>query len=178
MNEGHLTALVHQSVGVTPGLAVAPRGQVVFRAPGVCPAPPLWLWALCSCCFFPWCQGVVSCFCLVALRAVGCRVCCFVSNAPVGCFLSLRAAWGLVRVLPFLCCWSALTGRLSVLECAFWGFLLLFALLHPFPLLRVFVTSRKHKQKSATLQAVLPPKTSRRSAGRLLPKLHAGCPPV
>ena len=62
MNEGHLLALVHQSVGVTPGLAVAAGGQVVSRAPGVCPAPPLWLWAQCSCCFFPWCQGVVSCF--------------------------------------------------------------------------------------------------------------------
>ena len=37
-------------------------------------------------------------------------------------------------MLPFLCCWSALVGRLSVLECAFWDFLLLFALLHLFPL--------------------------------------------
>ena len=37
-------------------------------------------------------------------------------------------------MLPFLCCWSALVDRLSVLECAFWGFLLLFALLHLFPL--------------------------------------------
>ena len=39
---------------------------------GVCLAPPLWLRALCSCCFFYSCQGVVSCFDLVALRAVGC----------------------------------------------------------------------------------------------------------
>ena len=31
-------------------------------------------------------------------------------------------------------------GRLSVLECAFWGFLLLSALLHLFPLLGLFVT--------------------------------------
>ena len=30
-------------VGVTPGLAVAARGQVVFRVSGVCLAPPLWL---------------------------------------------------------------------------------------------------------------------------------------
>ena len=44
-------------------------------------------------------------------------------------------------MLPLLCCWSALVGRLSVLECAFWGFLLLFALLHLFPLLRLFVTT-------------------------------------
>ena len=65
-----------------------------------------------------------------------------VSAAPVrvGCFLSSPAVWGLVSVLPFLCCWSALVGGLSVLECAFWGFLLLFALLHLFPLLRLFVT--------------------------------------
>ena len=36
-------------------------------------------------------------------------VCWFVSAAPVrvGFFLPLPAAWGLVRVLPFLCCWSA-----------------------------------------------------------------------
>ena len=68
-------------VGVTPGLVVAAGGQVAFRA------PPLWLWALCSCCFFPWCRGVVSCFYLVALRAVGCRVCRFV------CFRRPRARW-------------------------------------------------------------------------------------
>ena len=60
---------------------MAAGGQVAFRA------PPLWLWALCSCCFFPWCRGVVSCFYLVALRAVGCRVCCFV------CFRRPRARW-------------------------------------------------------------------------------------
>ena len=54
--------------------------------------------------------------------------------------MSVPAVWGLVRVLPFLCCWSALVGRLSVLECAFSGFLLLFALLHLFPLLRLFLT--------------------------------------
>ena len=50
-------------------------------------------------------------------------------------------AWGLVRVLPSLCCWCALVGWLSALECAFWDFLLLFALLHLFPLLRLFVTT-------------------------------------
>ena len=70
------------------------------------------------------------------------KPCLFVSAAPVhvGCFLSSPALWGLVRVLPFLCCWSALMGRLSILECAFWGFLLLFALLHLFTPLRHFVT--------------------------------------
>ena len=58
----------------------------------------------------------------------------------VGCFLSLLAAWGLGRVLLFLRCWSTLVGRLSVLECTFWGFPLLFVLLHQFPQLRLFVT--------------------------------------
>ena len=29
-------------------------------------------------------------------------------------------------MLPFLCSWSVLVGRLSVFECAFWGFLPLF----------------------------------------------------
>ena len=62
------------------------------------------------------------------------------SNSTHRCFLSSPAVWGLVRVLSFSCCWSALVGRLSVLECAFWGFLLLFALLHLFPLLRLFAT--------------------------------------
>ena len=54
-------------------------------------------------------------------------------------FLML-APWGLVCVLLFLHRWSALAGWLSVLECAFWGFLPLFALLHLFPLFRLFVT--------------------------------------
>ena len=121
---------------------MAAGGQLALRAPGVCTAPPLWLWTLCSCYFFPWCQAVVSCFKLVALRAVWCRVCCFVSADPVrvGCFLLSPAVWGLVRGLPFLCCWSALVGQLSVLQCAVWGVLLLFALLQLFPLLRLFVT--------------------------------------
>ena len=49
-------------------------------------------------------------------------VCCFVYTAPVRvgcCVLPMLASWGLVRVLPFLCCWSAIVGRLCVLECAF-----------------------------------------------------------
>ena len=44
-----------------------------------------------------------------------------------------KAAWGLVR-------WSALVGGLSILESAFWGFPLLLALLHLFPVLCLFVT--------------------------------------
>ena len=58
----------------------------------------------------------------------------------IRCFLSWLAAWGLFFVLLFLHRWSALVGWLSVLECALWGFLPLFALLHLFPLFRLFVT--------------------------------------
>ena len=76
-------------------------------------------------------SGLLGAVCVVRL---------FPPTPRVGCFLSPPAFWGLVRVLPFLCCWSALVDRLSVLECAFWGFLLLFALLHLFPLLRLVVT--------------------------------------
>ena len=46
-------------------------------------------------------------------------------------------AWGVVCVLLFLHRWSALVGWLSVLECALWGFLPLFTLLHLFPLSRL-----------------------------------------
>ena len=85
-------------VGVMPGLAMAAGGQVAFRAPGVC---PLWLWALCSCCFFSWYQGVVSCLYLAAPWLLG-AVCValLVSAAPVriGCFLSPTAVLG-----PFSC---------------------------------------------------------------------------
>ena len=76
----------------------------------------------------------------VLLRWLLGAVCCFVSavSVRIGCFAPLPSAVGLVRVLPFLCCWSALMGRLSVLECALWGFPLLLALLHLFPPLRLF----------------------------------------
>ena len=97
-------------VGVMPRLAVAAGGQTAFRAPGVCPAPPLWLQVLCSCCFFPWRQGVVSCLYLVALRAVGFRVCCFV------CFRRPRARWVFLVV----------AGCLGLCSCA----LLLLLLVH------------------------------------------------
>ena len=64
----------------------------------------MWLWALCPCCCFPWCQGVVSCFYLVALRAVGCRVCCLVSAAPVrvGCFFVVAGCLGPCSCAPVL----------------------------------------------------------------------------
>ena len=82
----------------------------------------------------------------------------------IGCFVPLLAALGLVRVLPFLCCWSALAGRLSVLECALWGFLLFPALLHPFPLLRLFVTPPCVTSDRADILCVL--------QGRLLHVTH------
>ena len=61
---------------------------------------------------------------------------------PLPCALGVscrRRLFGALFVRSRSCCWSALVGRLSVLECAFWGFLLLFALLHLFPLLRLFL---------------------------------------
>ena len=78
-------------VSVTPGLAAAAVGQVAFRAPGVLPAPPLW--ALCSFCFFPWCQGVVSCFLFGCTQ--GCSVLC------VG-FRRSSARWVLLAVASCL----------------------------------------------------------------------------
>ena len=53
--------------------------------------------------------------------------------ADLGCL-------GPCQCTSVLCCWSALVGRLSVLDRTFWGFPLLFALLHLFPPLRLFVT--------------------------------------
>ena len=98
--------------------------------------------------YFPGVRVWSHAFASVALRAVWCCVCRFVSAAParLGCFLSLLAAWGLVCVLLFLRCWSALVGRLSVSDCAFWGFLLSFALLHLLSLLRHFVTRLLHNE--------------------------------
>ena len=77
---------------------------VAFRAPGVYPAPPWWLWARFSCGLFPLCQGAfLCCLCSVLQRdavaalmllvrwrlGLSGSVCCFASIAPVrvGCFL-------------------------------------------------------------------------------------------
>ena len=71
-------------------------------------------------------------------------VVCVALSPPPQCTFGVSCRgwllWGLVCVLLFLHRWSALVGWLSVLECAFWGFLPLFALLHLFPLFRLFVT--------------------------------------
>ena len=77
------------------------------------------------------------------VKYIGSCVCCSVPAASgrIWCFLSWLPAWGHVCVLLFLHRWSALVGWLSVLECTFWGFLPLFALLHLFPLFHLFVTS-------------------------------------
>ena len=87
-------------IGVTPGLAAAAGGQVAFRAPGVCPAPPLWLWAQCSCYFFPWCQGVVSCFLFGCTE--GCLVLCVALFAPLQCALGASCRCQLLGAL-FVC---------------------------------------------------------------------------
>ena len=65
---------------------------------------------------------------------------------PLRCTLGASCRCRLLGALfvlgaSVLCCWSALVGRLSGLECAFWGFPRLLALLHLFPLLRLFVTN-------------------------------------
>ena len=67
-------------------------GQVAFRAPGFCPAPLLRLWAQCSCCFFPWCQGVVSCF--LFGRGQGCLVLHVALFPPLQCALGAVAVAG------------------------------------------------------------------------------------
>ena len=62
------------AVGVTLGLAAAAGGQVAFRAPGVCPSPPVWLWTLCACCFFPGVRVQSHALSSVTLRTVWCCV--------------------------------------------------------------------------------------------------------
>ena len=66
------------SVGVPRGSAAAAESRVVFRAPGIRSAPPLWLWALCSLDCFPDVSAQSHAFCSVAFKAVGCCVllCC------------------------------------------------------------------------------------------------------
>ena len=77
------------------------------------------------------------------------------ASVRIRCFLSWLAAWGLVCVLLFLHRLSVLMGWLSVLECAFRGFLPLFALLHLFTLFRLFVTFRKtRKRKELVLHQI------------------------
>ena len=74
---------------------------------------------------------------------------CWVQCVALLCFRHPGVHWVLLGVAAclgpcscayILCCWSVFVGRLSVLECAFWGVPLLFALLHLFPPLRPFVT--------------------------------------
>ena len=130
---------------MTPGSAAAFAGWVAFRAPGVCPAPPLWLWAQYCLASFPGVRVQSHAFIRLHSGLFG-AVSCFVSAAPVcvGCILPFAGYLGPCSCASVLCCWSALIGWLSVLECAFWGFLLLLALLHLFPLLCLFVTPIQH----------------------------------
>ena len=107
----------HTLVGVTPGSAAAAGGQVAFRAPGVCPAPPLWLWAQCSLASFPGVRVKSHVFYPVALRTVGCCVLfCFRRPAAHWVLRDVAGWFGLCSCASILCCWSALVGRLSVLQ--------------------------------------------------------------
>ena len=117
------------------------RGPGSISGAGGLPALPLWQWALCSYCSFPWCQGVVSCILFGCTQ--GCLVLCVGSFPPLQCALDASCRCQLpgalcapVLVLLVRARWPAL--RLGV---CLWGFLLLFALLHLFPLLHLFVTN-------------------------------------
>ena len=125
-NQEHRLTLENEG-GQGPGSISGARGF---------PSPPLWLWALCSCFFFPWSQGAVS-SCVFGCTQ-GCSVLCIALFPPLQCELGASCRCWLLGAL--FVCWYGLAGRLYVLECAFWGFLLLFVLLHLFPLLRLFVT--------------------------------------
>ena len=73
--------------------------------------------------------------------AVGCCMSlCFRRSGALWVLRAVAGRLGPCSCASVLCCWSALVGRLSVLECAFWGFPLSLALLHLFPPLRLFVT--------------------------------------
>ena len=75
-------------------------------------------------------------------------VCVALFPPPHSVFLSWLAGWSLVCVLLFLRRWSALMGWLSVLQCAFWGFLPLLTLIHHFPLSRLSVTPRTARPRA------------------------------
>ena len=69
-------------------------------------------------------------------------VCCFISAAPVcvGCFLPLPAVLGVPSVLPFRVVGPRSWAGSPSWSVHFWGFPLLFVLLHLFPPLRLFET--------------------------------------
>ena len=69
-----------------------------------------------------------------------CVLLCFCRSSAHWVFLVVAGCLGPYLCAPVLALLVALMGRLSVLKCAFWGFLLSFALLHLFPPLRLFVT--------------------------------------
>ena len=78
-------------------------------------------WALCSCCFFPWCQGVVLCFLFGCTQ--GSLMLCVALFLALQCALGASCRRRLLGAL-FACSCFCIVGWLSVL-CAFWGFLLL-----------------------------------------------------
>ena len=133
------------------GLAAAAGGQVAFRATGGLPGASVLA------------VGAVLLLLLSLLSKSGVMlllwlhlglfdmVCVALDPLPQFAFgFSCRGwpPWGLVCVLLLLHRCSALVGWLSVLECAFWGFLPLFALLHLFPQFRLFVTVTSKQQEA------------------------------
>ena len=123
------------TVGVTPGSVAAARGRMEFCAPGVCPVPPLWLWAQCSLVPLPVVRLLSHPFYSVALRAVGCCVLlCFRRSRAQGVLGRCRMCrCRLLRAL-FVCSGSVLLVRargpaLPLAVCLL-GFPLLLALLH------------------------------------------------
>ena len=89
------------------GMGGRSRGRVAFRAPGVCPAPPLWLWAQCSLASLPGVRVQSHAFHSVALRAVGCFV---ASYPPLPCALGASCRCRLLGAL-IVCFRSVLLVR-------------------------------------------------------------------
>ena len=84
------------------------------------------------CCGFHGLSAAVRCSLLCCVRMHG-RCKDASTKATELCFRRSSARWVLHAIAGYLgpcscasvlCCWSALVGRLSVLECACWGFLL------------------------------------------------------
>ena len=133
-------------VGAPLGLAAA-GGQVAFRAPGGLPGAPVVSVGAVLLLFLSLMSGC-GLMLLIRLQSGLLGAVCVALFPPLQCALGVSCrCWllgALFCVLLFLRCWFALVGRLSVLECAFEGFLLLFVLLHIFPLLRLVVTQFMH----------------------------------
>ena len=123
-NQEHRLTLENEG-GQGPGSISGARGF---------PSPPLWLWALCSCFFFPWSQGAVS-SCVFGCTQ-GCSVLCIALFPPLQCELGASCRCWLLGAL-FVCSRSRV-GPCSWAGCPSWSVpfgvsCFLFALLHLFP---------------------------------------------